>query len=95
MILTCTIETPLGAATVSAENEALTGLWFVGQKYYPSKSNTWIYKPDYPVFELLRNWLFDYFSGKNNILNFRLDPKGTLFKKAVWDILLEIPYGQI
>ena len=37
MTHTCTVETPLGAMTAAAENEALIGLWFIGQKYYPGE----------------------------------------------------------
>jgi methylated-DNA-[protein]-cysteine S-methyltransferase len=94
MIYTCTIDTPLGTVLVSAESEALTGLWFVGQKYYPEKTDTWVYEPGYPVFKTLRTWLSDYFSGKDGLLNLRLEPRGTSFQKAVWEILLKIPFGQ-
>jgi len=29
------LESPLGAIIASSENDAITGLWFVGQKYFP------------------------------------------------------------
>jgi methylated-DNA-[protein]-cysteine S-methyltransferase len=95
MIYTCTIDTALGAMTASAENGALTGLWFIGQKYYPSKTGTWMDEFNYPVFETLRLWLGEYFSGKNPMLDLKIEPQGTPFQKAVWDILLKIPSGQI
>ncbi|MFZ0928134.1 MAG: methylated-DNA--[protein]-cysteine S-methyltransferase [Syntrophobacteraceae bacterium] len=95
MIYTCAIDTPLGAMTASAEQGALTGLWFIGQKYYPSKTGTWVYEPDYAVFEELRIWLDCYFSGRDCISGLRIDPPGMPFQKAVWDILLKIPFGQI
>jgi methylated-DNA-[protein]-cysteine S-methyltransferase len=95
MIYTCRIDTPLGAITASAENEALTGLWFVGQKYYPARTDTWVLAPDHPVFATLRVWLSHYFSGMESLPGLRLEPQGTPFQKAVWDILLKIPFGQI
>ena len=95
MIYTCTIDTPLGAMTASAEKEALTGLWFIGQKYYPSKTDTWLTEFDYTVFKTLRVWLTDYFSGRTCIPELQLEPQGTLFQKTVWDILLKIPFGQV
>ncbi len=95
MIYTCTIHTALGAMTASAENEALTGLWFIGQKYYPSKTDTWTDELNYPVFETLRIWLKEYFSGNNPMLNVKIQPQGTSFQKAVWEILLKIPSGQV
>jgi methylated-DNA-[protein]-cysteine S-methyltransferase len=95
IIYTCTIDTPLGIMTASAENEALTGLWYIDQKHYPTETDTWIYEPSYSVFEILRIWLVDYFSGKNPVLSLKLNPQGTSFRRAVWDILSEIPMGQV
>ena len=101
MIYTSIIRTPLGAMTASAEEGALTGLWFVGQKYYPSDAGSWVDAPAPQVFELLRAWLADYFSGGTRAPLPPIAPKGSSFQKAVWDILLEIPdsrvttYGEI
>lgn len=99
MIYTCTIDTPLGAMTAAAEGEALTGLWFVGQKYYPRQAGQWVTEPDHPVFQALRHWLARYFSGQNGGRDSGADivlaPHGTPFQKAVWDILLKIPSGQV
>jgi len=98
MIYTCTIDTPLGPITASAENEALTGLWFIGQKYYPLRTAEWINDPEYPVFAVLRRHLADYFSGKDNRNcwpDLPLAPVGTPFRQAVWNLLLKIPFGQV
>jgi methylated-DNA-[protein]-cysteine S-methyltransferase len=95
MIYTCTLDTPLGVMTASAERGALTGLWFFGQKYYPSKTGEWACEPDHAVFDALRIWLDCYFSGKDSMPELRIDPPGMPFQKDVWDILLKIPFGQI
>ncbi|GHV42513.1 methylated-DNA--protein-cysteine methyltransferase [Spirochaetia bacterium] len=95
MIYTCSIDTPLGPMTAAAEEEALTGLWFVGQKYYPAKADAWIGKPDQSVFAALRSWLEAYFEGKNPHVDFPLNPRGSAFQKSVWEILLQIPYGEV
>ncbi|AFM00052.1 O-6-methylguanine DNA methyltransferase [Desulfitobacterium dehalogenans ATCC 51507] len=97
MIYTCTISTPLGPATASAEEEALTGLWFIGQKYYPAQTDAWDNEPEHRVFQTLQTWLDNYFSGRESAaVPFpELAPKGTDFQKAVWDILLEIPHGRL
>lgn len=95
MIYQCTLDTPLGAATASAADNALTGFWFIGQKYYPANTQHWIEKPDYPVFAALRVWLDAYFAGKNPTLDLPLNPKGTAFQEAVWKILLQIPHGKL
>jgi methylated-DNA-[protein]-cysteine S-methyltransferase len=95
MIYTCRIGTPLGAIAVSAENEAVTGLWFIEQNYFPAKTGTWVNEPEYPVFIILRAWLSKYFSGMGGASHLRLEPEGTPFQKGVWNILLKIPFGQI
>jgi methylated-DNA-[protein]-cysteine S-methyltransferase len=95
MIYTCTVDTPLGAMTAAAENGAITGLWFIGQKYYPPKIAEWVCELDYPIFEALQLHLSYYFSGKNSKLGIPLAPKGSIFQKAIWDILLKIPFGKI
>ncbi|GHV95951.1 methylated-DNA--protein-cysteine methyltransferase [Spirochaetia bacterium] len=94
MIYTTTLKTPLGPITAAAENEALTGLWFFNQKYYPVQKSTWIEKPDHLLFKSLDAWLHDYFSGKNPRIDFKLEPQGTVFQKRVWKLLLKIPYGR-
>lgn len=95
MIYTCTIDTPLGPMTASANKSALIGLWFLGQKHYPTDTDAWIYESDYPIFVELRGWLAYYFAGNNSRFEIELEPKGTPFQKLVWNILLEIPYGQM
>ncbi len=95
MIYTCTIDTPLGAMTAAVKDEALIGLWFIGQRYYPPQTEHWSHRPDLPIFNALRHHLACYFSGKAAALDFRLDPPGSSFQKTVWDILLKIPMGQV
>jgi methylated-DNA-[protein]-cysteine S-methyltransferase len=90
-----TLKTPLGPATARAEDCALTGFWFIGQKYYPAKTDHWIQKPDHPVFTRLEAWLENYFAGRDPPRDFILDPPGTAFQKKVWEILLRIPYGKL
>lgn len=89
------VETPLGKALVSAENDAVTGFWFIGQKYFPKNAEQWPVKQDAPIFATLQEWFDAYFAGKNPPLGFTCAPKGSEFQKAVWDILLQIPHGKL
>jgi methylated-DNA-[protein]-cysteine S-methyltransferase len=91
----CTIETPLGTMTARAENTALSGLWFTGQKYYPVQTDNWVAAPDYPLFTALREWLSDYFGGIKSVSDIKLEVQGTTFQKTVWNRLLQIPFGQV
>ena len=92
--LSSTIVTPLGKILASAEKGAITGLWFIGQKYFPPDVSPETTPAKEPVFLALENWLEDYFAGKNRRAEFRLRPKGTAFQEAVWKLLLKIPYGK-
>ena len=47
--------------------------------------------------EILQNavsQLNEYFEGKRNDFDFKLNPKGTEFQQKVWKGLLQIPYGK-
>ena len=91
---TFTIETPLGKIQAAASDNALQGLWFTGQKYFPFGVDAWQTEPDYPVFTALKTWLEDYFARKKPRIQIPLSPEGTVFQKAVWELLLAIPYGK-
>jgi methylated-DNA-[protein]-cysteine S-methyltransferase len=95
MIYTCTIDTPLSPMVASGENDALTGLWFIGQKYYPVQTAHWMDAPEHPVFKALRRYLAQYFAGQAPVHDIRLAPNGSPFRQKVWNILLEIPLGQV
>ena len=95
MIYTCTVDTPLGPMAAAADGKSLTGLWFIGQKYYPANATHWICDPDHPLFGMLRLYLAQYFSGTFQALEIPLAPPGSPFQKTVWDILLKIPVGQV
>ena len=87
-------ETPLGKIQAAARDNALTGLWFIGQKYFPIDTGSYRIEPDYPVFVSLKSWIDDYFAKKKPKTIIQLTPNGTDFQQAVWKLLLEIPYGE-
>ena len=85
---------PLGSITLASDDESLTGLWFDGQKHFPHKLISESTVAELPIFTRTCNWLDIYFSG--NIPDFTpsIYLNTTTFRKAVYDILLTIPYGQ-
>ncbi|MCR5662364.1 MAG: methylated-DNA--[protein]-cysteine S-methyltransferase [bacterium] len=60
----------------------------------PSTSNASARQADLPIFDETRRWLDIYFSGKNPSFTPPLLMRATSFRKAVWEILLTIPYGK-
>ncbi len=91
----CSIRTPLGDMIALAEQDALCGLWFVGQKHAPENSGEWLRDPDHPVFTELRRQLEAYFAGTLREFDLALAPQGTPFQLAVWSLLRAIPAGEI
>ena len=85
---------PLGGITLSSDGEALTGLWFDGQKHFGSVLGPECLEADLPVFYQARLWLDIYFSGREPDFTPLLHLIGTPFRKAVWEVLRTIPYGR-
>ena len=88
------IDSPIGSITVVAKDGVICGLYNEGQKHWPEDSDSWR-RDDGPVFDPVRKWLSEYFSGKKT----RPLPKiaittGTAFQKQVWNELLAIPSGE-
>ena len=87
-------ESPLGGITLSCDGKALTGLWFDGQKHFGESLNGIREEKNLPVFSEADRWLDLYFSGRNPAFTPELNPRATDFRKAVWRILLTVPYGE-
>ena len=87
-------ESPLGSILLAADQTGLTGLWFDGQKYFPSFSDGDFFENETPVLTEAKHWLSLYFSGKEPDFLPSLHPQGSSFRQAVWNVLLTIPRGQ-
>ena len=87
-------ESPLGAITMASDGEALIGLWFDGQKYFADCLESEYEEKMLPIFEQADQWLSIYFSGQQPDFTPMLSMKTTEFRKAVWEIMLSIPYGK-
>ena len=88
---------PLGGITLAAEadTDALCGLWFDGQKYFGNTAGARSASPvRLPVFEEACRWLDLYFSGRDPGFTPPLSLRTTPFRRAVWQELLAIPFGQ-
>lgn len=85
---------PLGRIMLAADGQALTGLWFEGQKYFADKLDRNHEEKNMPVFAKAEQWLAIYFSGKEPDFMPPLFMKGTSFQKEVWEALLAVPFGQ-
>lgn len=93
MLYSAAYSSPLGPIALASDGEALTGLWFAGQKYFPAAPM--VPRDDLSVLHAARRWLDAYFAGaRPDVRALPLAPAGSDFRQLVWALLLEIPYGQ-
>ena len=93
MIYTWKYDSPLGPLTLAEEDGALVGLWMQGQKYFPQDLKA--RQGFTPTLEQTAAWLDRYFAGcRPEMSALSLNPKGSEFRREVWDILRRIPYGE-
>lgn len=85
---------PLGPITLASDGSSLTGLWFDGQQHDRSTLKGMPIEEDLPVFALTRTWLDTYFRGAVPDFLPPISLQGTPYQKAVWNILMTIPYGK-
>lgn len=82
---TC-IQSPVGAIEISGSDEGIRSILFLDSETVSS-----------PVPACLLecvNQLTEYFAGKRQLFELKLDPQGTKFQLCVWDKLQHIPFGK-
>lgn len=78
-------ESPLGILWLTGCDGVLKGLSFetqTGEKALPGE------------FDLVKAWLDDYFRGQPREPDFSMKPEGTAFQQLIWNLLLQIPFGE-
>ena len=86
------LETPVGPVTVTASDDAVTGLCF-GTKL-PEDSLLCREEDATPLLRETARQLREYFAGKRRDFTLPLAPQGSEFQKKVWAALQTIPYGE-
>lgn len=92
MLLYTQYSSPMGKLLMTSDGLHLTALkpaetFSVGQD--------WVYRPELPLFFRIQCWLDDYFRGSPpDHRAIPLAPAGTAFQRQVWNLLLEIPWGE-
>jgi len=81
------MDSPLGALQLTAEEDGLTALSFLGDAKPPTADDT-------PLLQRARAQLQAYFGGDAITFDLPLRPQGTPFQQAVWRALQTVPYGQ-
>ncbi len=102
IVNSATISTPLGSMIALADERALYFLQFHDNKNNDKQIKklqkeiytTVIEKSSNPIIELLAYELSHYFAGTLQKFQTPIHFFGTIFQKAAWRALIEIPYGK-
>lgn len=83
-------ETPIGSIGIAEKNNKITNVFFKDS----STSSEFNVKETSILIEA-NNQLQEYFLGKRKTFDLPLNPEGTKFMNDVWNLLCDIPYGEI
>lgn len=88
---------PVGKIMLASDHQSLKGLWIEGQKYHGKDMGIELEENhDLEILKKAKRWLDRYFDGERpQICELPISPDGSAFRKTVWEILCEIPYGQV
>lgn len=86
------LETPVGPVTVTASDDAVTGLRFGTE--LPEGSLLCREEDATPLLRETARQLREYFAGERRSFTLLLAPQGSEFQKKVWKALQTIPYGE-
>ena len=92
----CTYESKIGLLYLISDGKSLIGCYQEGQKYFPNNIDNYYLNEELSVLVKSKDWLEKYFNGENpSIDEIPLNYIGTEFRKIVWEVLKEIPYGEV
>lgn len=86
------IDSPLGSILLVSDGAAITGFYFIGQKYAPD-ATPWKRDPKLQLFCDAEAQIAAYTSGRLQTFDLPIRFKGTPFQLRVWQAIAAIPFG--
>ena len=86
-------DSPHGRMLIVAGEDALTGIYFEGQKYHPALEPHWRLDPGHAPLRQAARELAEYFSGERTQFETPVAPEGTPFQQGVWKAISTVPFG--
>ncbi len=83
---------PLGTLLIAASSRGLQGIYFEQHRHFKGKDD-WQFQPNHAILQRTVAQLEEFFAGRRHEFDLPLDMNGTPFQQAVWQQLLQIPYG--
>lgn len=90
----CTVDFEIGPITVVISDEGVEQIFLCNVGWETFRVS---YQPQYDPLRCKEvvEQLKEYFQGKRQSFDVILAPRGTTFQKRVWEVLQQIPYGQV
>src|SRR5215469_9774472 len=89
-----TIRSPVGALTLIGSDDGLAAILWENDRPGRVPLDVAAEGKTHPILRETERQLTEYFAGRCQAFDVRLDFTGTDFQKAVWGALLTIPYGE-
>jgi methylated-DNA-[protein]-cysteine S-methyltransferase len=87
-------QSPHGRILLVADDQALKGVYFIGQKYHPRIEEERTRDGKHAPLRQAKRELSDYFNGTRTRFTVKLAPRGTPFQRAVWKAIAGVRFGQ-
>ena len=87
-------ESPRGRMLLVADDQALTGVYFIGQRYRPRIEPEWRKDERHVPLRQAKCELADYFDGRRTRFTVKLSPQGTPFQRVVWKAIAGVGFGK-
>lgn len=87
------INTPLGSMLLAEAEDGLAGAWFLGQRHFPAKAQSWTPKRT-SLLRQAEQEIIAYLAGELISFSLPLASAGTDFQRTVWACLRAIPYAE-
>jgi methylated-DNA-[protein]-cysteine S-methyltransferase len=87
-------QSPRGRMLLVADDKALTGVYFTGQKYQPCIEKEWKRDGEHRPLRQAKRELAEYFSGTRSRFTVKIAPHGTPFQRAIWKAIASVGFGR-
>lgn len=87
-------DSPHGRMLLVANDDALTGVYFEGQKHHPQLDTGWRHDARHGPLRQGKRELAEYFFGERRRFDTALAPAGTPFQQAVWKAIATVGFGK-
>lgn len=87
-------QSPRGRMLLVADDKALTGVFFTGQKYQPCIEEGWRRNGTHAPLRHAKRELAEYFNGTRTRFTVKIAPRGTPFQRAIWKAISGVGFGR-